>query len=131
MCQRWLCFANFLEDLPLIENYEYWLNNPNQGIALDKDIKGNNSKVYCLDNCCFVTRSENSREMAIRTELSGCEPEKIYGVNIKTGEKTKVFHGIREVERELGIHRSSISRCLNGERKSAGKYQWFKVEEKK
>lgn len=62
VCQRWLCFANFLEDLSLIENYELWLNN--DGYALDKDLKqqGIKNKVYSLETCCFITRGENSRE---------------------------------------------------------------------
>lgn len=62
VCNRWLCFANFLEDLPKIENYELWLNN--DGYALDKDIKqqGVKNKVYALETVCFVTQSENSKE---------------------------------------------------------------------
>ena len=64
VCDRWLCYANFLEDLPLIENYELWLENPNQRIALDKDLKqvGIENKVYSLDTVKFVTQSENAKE---------------------------------------------------------------------
>ena len=63
VCERWLVYSQFLEDLPLIEGYSYWLEHPNERIALDKDIKGNGSKVYCLDNCCFVSLSDNSKEL--------------------------------------------------------------------
>lgn len=66
VCERWLVYSNFLEDLPFIEGYEYWYNNPNKKIALDKDIKGNGQKLYCLENCCFVDTSENSRETFTR-----------------------------------------------------------------
>ena len=69
VCERWLVFANFLEDIPSIHDYEYWRDNPRQKIALDKDILGNGSKVYCLETTCFVSLSENSRESAIRTGL--------------------------------------------------------------
>ena len=69
VCERWLVFANFLEDIPTIHNYEYWRDNPRQKIALDKDILGNGSKVYCLETTCSVSLSENSRESAIRTGL--------------------------------------------------------------
>ena len=71
VCDRWLCFANFLEDLPLIEGYEMWLNNPNQRIALDKDLKqvGVENKVYSLDTCKFVTISENSKEANERKKI--------------------------------------------------------------
>ena len=62
VCSRWLVYSNFLEDLPLIEGYDYWINNPNKKIALDKDIKGKNSKIYSLENCCFIDIGENSKE---------------------------------------------------------------------
>ena len=65
VCDEWLCFANFLEDLPLIDGYEMWLNHQNQGISLDKDIKqvGVEHKVYSLETVKFVTKSENVKEM--------------------------------------------------------------------
>ena len=63
VCERWLVFSNFLEDLPLVENYEMWLNS-NEKMSLDKDLKqvGVDNKVYSLDTVKFVTASENSRE---------------------------------------------------------------------
>ena len=63
VCERWLCFANFLEDLPLIENYELWMNGEEK-MSLDKDLKqqGIKNKVYSLDTVKFVTASENSKE---------------------------------------------------------------------
>ena len=61
VCERWLKLSNFLEDLPKIDGYELWLNNPNKRISLDKDIKSNGkNKCYCLENCIFVTASDNS-----------------------------------------------------------------------
>ena len=68
VCERWLCFANFLEDLPHIENYEWWLENENQRIALDKDLKqvGVENKVYSLETVMFVSASENSKEVRNR-----------------------------------------------------------------
>lgn len=68
VCERWLCFANFLEDLPLIEGYQWWLENPKQYIALDKDLKqvGIENKVYSLETVKFVSASENSKEVHSR-----------------------------------------------------------------
>ena len=61
---RWLVYANFLEDLPLIENYELWLNSEEM-ISLDKDLKqqGVENKVYSLETVKFVTQSENVKEV--------------------------------------------------------------------
>lgn len=124
VCDRWLVFANFVEDLPLIEGYELWLNHPNERICLDKDIKGNGSKVYCLENCCFVTNSDNVKE---RIERCGNGEVKVYGINIKTGERTKDFNSYTEASKELGIN-NNISQCINGRQKTCGGYKWFKVE---
>ncbi len=67
--ERWHSFSNFLEDMPKIENYFFWLNNPNQGISLDKDFKCKGNKVYSLETCCFLTRSDNTKE--VRNRESG------------------------------------------------------------
>ena len=129
VCDRWLIFANFLEDIKLIEGYDFWLNHPNEGISLDKDIKGNNSKIYSLDTCCFVTASDNSKERNERCGIAKAMKSKvkIYGINIKTGERTKDFESITEATKEIGA--KGIARCVRGERRSCGGYYWFKIKE--
>lgn len=128
VCERWLCFANFLEDLPLIEGYEYWLAHPNERVALDKDIKGNDSKIYCLENCRFVSISENSYEVLDRCGSAFGDSIKIYGVHTKTKEKTKIFNSIGEAKRELNICASDICYCLQGKYNSAGGYKWYRID---
>lgn len=68
VCKRWLCFINFLEDLPKIENYELWKNNDNKQVALDKDLKQRHAdnKIYSLDTVQFVTKNENMKEVGER-----------------------------------------------------------------
>lgn len=56
---RWHCFADFLEDLPLLDNFEKWKNK--EGYQLDKDIKVPGSNVYSLETCSFVTEFENKQ----------------------------------------------------------------------
>ena len=41
-----------------------------------------------------------------------------------TGELIKKWNSIRDVERELGINQSNISKCCKGDVKSAGKFKW-------
>lgn len=64
VCNKWLCFENFLEDLPNIDGYSEWVNNPG-AYALDKDYKQmyfpKNKKIYSLETCCFIPYAENSR----------------------------------------------------------------------
>ena len=126
VCERWLCFANFLEDLPLIEGYELWRDNPNQRISLDKDIKGDGNKIYSLQTCVFVEQHENVMESVERCGRKTVG--KFIGENVKTGEKTQVFNSLCEAQEVMGIHKSGIGLCLRGKRKTASGYKWYRVD---
>lgn len=56
---RWLCFANFLNDLPKLPGFNDWRHK--KDMQLDKDILGD-STVYDVSVCQFVPRLENMRE---------------------------------------------------------------------
>ncbi len=66
-CKRWLCFANFLEDLEILRQEYNW--DENEKLNLDKDILHKGNKVYNLENCILVPdwinnlfiKSDNSR----------------------------------------------------------------------
>ena len=64
VCDRWLCFENFLNDLIYIDGYLLWKNNPGL-YQLDKDLKQQNipscDKIYSLETCCFITFYDNAR----------------------------------------------------------------------
>ena len=49
-----------MNSLPQVEGYEKW--EKDSSMHLDKDIKGNGTKVYSLDTCKFITISENTRD---------------------------------------------------------------------
>ena len=49
---RWLCFANFLEDLEILKQEHNWSND--EKLNLDKDILHKDNKVYSLENCVLV-----------------------------------------------------------------------------
>lgn len=68
---RWLCFANFLEDLPHLDNFDKWLVGKGGGPVynLDKDLKFPGNKVYSKDACAFVTEYENKSAGAINARL--------------------------------------------------------------
>ena len=51
-CDRWLCFANFLEDLGILKQEYNW--NEGEKLQLDKDILNKNNKIYSLENCILV-----------------------------------------------------------------------------
>lgn len=59
---RWLCFNNFLIDLPKLENFELWLkgqSSNSEKYNLDKDYKVKNNKVYSRETCIFITEFLN------------------------------------------------------------------------
>ena len=57
-CDRWLCFANFLEDLEILKQEYNW--DDDIKLNLDKDILNKNNKIYSLENCVLVPQWINS-----------------------------------------------------------------------
>lgn len=55
---RWHCFANFLSDLPSLQNFDKWLENK-EPYELDKDsiVQGNDT--YSREACMFLDRHTN------------------------------------------------------------------------
>lgn len=67
VCDRWLCFKNFLEDITSIIGYNKALFDSGD-IELDKDIKykGFGDKQYGPHNCIFISSVDNFQEMLSR-----------------------------------------------------------------
>ena len=57
-CERWLCFANFLEDFEILKQEYSW--NVDEKLNLDKDILHKGNKIYSLENCVLVPDWINS-----------------------------------------------------------------------
>ena len=51
-CDRWLCFANFLEDLEILKQEYNW--DEDIKLNLDKDILHKGNKIYGLENCVLA-----------------------------------------------------------------------------
>ena len=51
-CDKWLCFANFLEDFEILKNEYNWSEDIK--LNLDKDILHKGNKIYSLENCVLV-----------------------------------------------------------------------------
>ena len=56
-CDRWLCFANFLEDFEILKQEYNW--NEGEKLNLDKDILNKGNKMYSLENCILVPQRIN------------------------------------------------------------------------
>ena len=57
-CNRWLCFAWFLEDLEKLKQEYNW--NEDEKLNLDKDILNKNNKIYSLENCVLIPNYINT-----------------------------------------------------------------------
>ena len=57
-CDRWLCFANFLEDFAILKQEYNW--SKDEKLNLDKDILHKGNKIYSLENCVLVPQWINS-----------------------------------------------------------------------
>lgn len=63
--KRWHNFTNFLNTIHLVDGYDRWEKGEN--MRLDKDIKsGGKCREYSVENCIFVTPTENVSEMLKR-----------------------------------------------------------------
>lgn len=57
VCDRWLCFSNFLEDISKIQGFDE--NKLSLGLLeLDKDYNGT-GKLYSLQTCKLINKSDN------------------------------------------------------------------------
>ena len=55
---RWLCFANFLEDFEILKQEYSW--DDDKKLNLDKDILHKGNKIYGLENCVLVPQWINT-----------------------------------------------------------------------
>lgn len=77
-----------------------------------------------IENLAWGTHKENINDPH-RLELETNHTAKSTPVLcIETGE---VYPSTHEVERQTGVKRGNISKCINGKRKTAGGYHWSKV----
>lgn len=105
VCERWLCFEYFLEDIPLIEGYDkekFYLGE----LELDKDIKQlyKVSKIYSLETCMFLSKTKNVEisNLQQQKEFEGVSPEgKIY-----------ISNNITKFCEEHNLYRHGVSKCL-------------------
>lgn len=107
VCERWHCFANFLEDIKTIQGYEEWINN--SGWEIDKDLlqQGVKNKIYSPQTCIFIPQPENTSESARRTSFGKNNSEQCVVYN---DVEEIPFNSIKEAAKFLGVTRQHVSK---------------------
>ena len=98
-CERWLCFANFLEDFEILKQEYNW--NENEKLNLDKDILHKGNKIYSLENCVLVPDWINS--LFIKRDAKRGE----YPIGVcynKGAKKYQAFCSINGKQISLGLY---------------------------
>jgi hypothetical protein len=123
VCERWLVFANFLEDLPNIPNYELWLHSDQY--ELDKDLlqHGQEFKIYSPTTCMFVPKNVNIRLPKPKKEKAPKPKKVIRLTHIESGMYMH-FDKQQQVADKLGVTQSYISRLV----KKGDEYNGYKIE---
>ncbi|AHC94213.1 hypothetical protein T548_0135 [Lactococcus phage phiL47] len=130
VAERWLCFENFVNDLPDLLNYDEELFFSGK-LQLDKDLiceeEGISPKIYSKDTCLFLTHKENIALQRGKSKPKSL-PDKpiIKATNIETGEEELVYDVVNYCK-EKGLGKTSIYRRLNGETKNKS-YKGFIFE---
>lgn len=104
----WLCFENYLNDIVLLDGFDYdkYLSGD---IQLDKDIKYKNNIIYSKETCCFVNKSKNARyQPSKQKDFLAIDPNG----NCYT------FNSQAECAREFNLTARTIGKVLNEDLKS-------------
>ena len=98
-CNRWLCFANFLEDFEILKQEYNW--SEDEKLNLDKDILYKGNKIYSLENCVLVPQWINS----LFTKRDNDRGEYPIGVSYyKQSKKYEAYCNINGKKTSLGYY---------------------------
>lgn len=115
VCDRWKCFANFMEDIKKIDGYDDKKFH-NKELDLDKDIKQSNipinNKVYSLETCQFISKHIN------RAIVTRKKSPNIKIISQKGDYVLETDCPVNELANKLNIKTQYITRILRGEAKT-------------
>lgn len=117
VCEEWLCFEKFENDIKLLDGYNEWKNCESGEYHLDKDILQKDisfsDKIYSKGTCKFVKCGENSTEVNKRRAMTTLNRKIIFIATHKDGRIVNGC-GIYRFAKEYGLDAPTISNCMNG-----------------
>lgn len=120
VCDRWLLFENFVNDIKLIPGFDQELFDNHQ-LRLDKDVLSDpNNKVYSPTTTVFISDLDNQK---IRTYDYNSKHKKfaIY----PDGHVEQIFH-MGDFCKKNNLHRQNVTLCLAGKQKSTKGFKFYK-----
>ena len=114
VCKEWHDFEYFLSEVSKIKGFdkEKLLNGE---VSFDKDIYGD-SKEYCFEKCCFVSKTENN-------QYKPNQQRNIIGVS-PNGEIFEFFNQSK-FSKEHNLRQSTIADCLSGKYKTHKGWKFY------
>ena len=106
-CNRWLCFANFLEDFKILRQEYNW--NEDEKLNLDKDILHKGNKIYSLENCILVPQWINT--LFIKCDASRGE----YPIGVSYHKRAKKYQALcsaNEKRTRIGLY-NTVEEAFN------------------
>jgi hypothetical protein len=123
VCDHWLCFENFLNDIVKVEGFNKELFEKGE-ITLDKDKKQfkKENKIYSLETCAFLSTKENNenRDYDRRRKV-------FYGLSPK-GEEFKITE-LKEFVKSNNLITEAIRNCLAGRAKTHLGWKFYYKED--
>lgn len=126
--EEWRNFMTFYEDIKDLDGYQMWKDGKGKYIMLDKDVLGNEKKLYSKKTCCFLSHADSNRDVHKRNpdnikkfreagaKYRDTQKRKIKAINEKTKEEYN-FDSIKECGRILNLNTRNIFMCLSKEEK--------------
>ena len=126
--ERWFRFINYVNDIETKENFEK-LKTKNCGWEIDKDLKGNGTKIYSNATTSIITVEENVKERIIRKGNPAMNNRiKVMQFTTK-GNFIKTHESIIDAIQFIGVissnNGSSIIDCCRSRTKTAYGFTWM------
>ena len=120
VCDRWFDYTNFAQDIALLPGYEDWLHNDDY--CLDKDTINPGNRIYNPDNCCFVSRADNIRDIHNRKPQNIERLHELNKVKYKftKGDDILIFNSEKEACEYMGVAQCSVASCYRRGNKCKG-----------
>ena len=125
--EKWFRFINYVNDIETKENFEK-LKIKNCGWEIDKDLKGNGTKIYSNATTSIIREEENIKERNIRQDNPAIKL-KIKVMQFTTeGNFIKTHESITEAMKFIGVINGSgscIIDCCKSRAKTAYGFAWM------